>query len=163
MVGKPPKAAVVPPTPSAPVASTSTTSIIPSTPAQIPQTLVAPDAPKPSESSNNSASVVAETPSPAIIESGTAAAAVSEDTPTSFLAGSALQTSIDEMVSMGFPKADVMIALRASYNNPHRAVEYLMNVGSTFFLKLFSFFDLLHTNLEINNVFPHLTGYSRFS
>ncbi|KZT42401.1 UV excision repair protein Rad23 [Sistotremastrum suecicum HHB10207 ss-3] len=46
---------------------------------------------------------------------------------TSFLSGDALQSSINNMVDMGFARSDVIQALRASYNNPDRAVEYLMN------------------------------------
>ncbi|KAJ3733632.1 UV excision repair protein Rad23 [Lentinula guzmanii] len=45
---------------------------------------------------------------------------------SSFLSGSALQTSIQSMVDMGFERDQVMRALRASFNNPERAVEYLM-------------------------------------
>ncbi|KAG8991129.1 hypothetical protein FRB93_002909 [Tulasnella sp. JGI-2019a] len=44
----------------------------------------------------------------------------------SFVTGSALQTTISNMMEMGFPRDQVMAALRASYNNPDRAVEYLM-------------------------------------
>jgi UV excision repair protein RAD23 len=47
----------------------------------------------------------------------------------SFLSGDALQTSIANMVEMGFARDQVVKALRASFNNPDRAVEYLMNVG----------------------------------
>ncbi|KAI5118459.1 hypothetical protein M0805_006278 [Coniferiporia weirii] len=45
----------------------------------------------------------------------------------SFLTGDALQSTIQNMVEMGFERAQVLRALKASYNNPDRAVEYLMN------------------------------------
>ncbi|KAK7035303.1 UV excision repair protein rad23 [Paramarasmius palmivorus] len=46
---------------------------------------------------------------------------------SSFLSGAALQETINNMVEMGFPKDQVLRALRASFNNPDRAVEYLMS------------------------------------
>ncbi|KAF9263435.1 UV excision repair protein Rad23 [Marasmius fiardii PR-910] len=45
---------------------------------------------------------------------------------SSFLSGPALQATINNMVEMGFPKDQVLKAMRASFNNPDRAVEYLM-------------------------------------
>ncbi|KAF8894138.1 hypothetical protein BD779DRAFT_1798037 [Infundibulicybe gibba] len=45
---------------------------------------------------------------------------------SSFLSGEALQATIANMTEMGFPRDQVLRALRASYNNPDRAVEYLM-------------------------------------
>ena len=44
------------------------------------------------------------------------------------MSGPALQSSINNMVEMGFERAEVMKAMKASYNNPERAVEYLMTV-----------------------------------
>ncbi|OSX66108.1 hypothetical protein POSPLADRAFT_1131594 [Postia placenta MAD-698-R-SB12] len=45
----------------------------------------------------------------------------------SFLTGDALQSTIQNMMEMGFEREQVMRALRASFNNPDRAVEYLFN------------------------------------
>ncbi|KAJ7188347.1 hypothetical protein C8R46DRAFT_1341140 [Mycena filopes] len=45
---------------------------------------------------------------------------------SSFLSGAALQTTIANLMEMGFPREQVTRAMRASYNNPDRAVEYLM-------------------------------------
>ncbi|KAJ7132826.1 hypothetical protein C8R43DRAFT_1133382 [Mycena crocata] len=44
----------------------------------------------------------------------------------SFLSGDALQSTIANMMEMGFTREEVTRAMRASYNNPDRAAEYLM-------------------------------------
>ncbi|SGZ00086.1 BQ5605_C034g11324 [Microbotryum silenes-dioicae] len=131
MVSKP-KAAPAP----AAAPSTSAASAVPATPAQASAPAVVPNAPAPAPAVPNSA--VPETPSastnstvldtvetPAVAGASTGEEA-SSSSDTSFLMGSALQSSINEMVSMGFPRDQVMKALKASFNNPHRAVEYLM-------------------------------------
>lgn len=123
--------AAVPPTPAPAVASSS--AAVPSTPAQAPPAAVAPNAPAPAAATSVTSSP-SETPS----QSTNAPAAGNNDDPASFLMGSALETSVNEMVSMGFPKEQVMRAMRASFNNPHRAVEYLMNVSQRRILPAFS-------------------------
>ena len=108
------------PVPAAPAASTSTA------PAPAP---VAP-APAPAPPASDAAA-----PPPAQAVQPTPAAAPAADIPVggdySFVSGTALQTSIQNMMEMGFEREQVLRALRASYNNPDRAVEYLFNVRTS--------------------------------
>lgn len=52
-----------------------------------------------------------------------------------FLSGESLQGAINNIIDMGFPRDQVLRAMRASFNNADRAVEYLTTVSdlTTFF------------------------------
>lgn len=45
--------------------------------------------------------------------------------------GAEYEAMLTEIMSMGYERERVVAALRASFNNPHRAVEYLLNVSPT--------------------------------
>jgi len=101
----------------APAASTSTAS-----PVSAPPVTPAAATPAPAPAS--------ESPAPAPVSTAPPASNPLAEAPplgTSFLSGEALQTTIRNMEEMGFPKDQVLRALRASYNNPDRAVEYLFS------------------------------------
>ncbi|CAE6435456.1 unnamed protein product [Rhizoctonia solani] len=107
------------PVPSAPAAST---------PAP------APVVPAPAASSGDVAMTPAtEPPEPAASAPAPAPAAQPQpgfgDT-SSFVAGGALNAAVENMMGMGFERDQIMRALRASYNNPDRAVEYLLNAAA---------------------------------
>lgn len=46
---------------------------------------------------------------------------------SSLVTGSAYEAMVQQLCDMGFPREDVARALRAAFNNPDRAVEYLFN------------------------------------
>lgn len=43
--------------------------------------------------------------------------------------GAEYEAMLTEIISMGYERERVVAALRASFNNPHRAVEYLLTVS----------------------------------
>ncbi|KAH7339476.1 hypothetical protein B0J17DRAFT_751980 [Rhizoctonia solani] len=113
----------------APAASTSATPApaaapVPSAPADsTPAPAPAPAAPAEDvtmASATETSAPAASTPAPV------AQPAAFGDT-SSFVAGGALQSAIENMMSMGFERDQIMRALKASFNNPDRAVDYLLN------------------------------------
>ncbi|WVR08602.1 UV excision repair protein Rad23 [Kwoniella sp. DSM 27419] len=104
----------------APAASTSTPAA-PSTPAPAP--VAAPAAETPAAPPVEAAPAASSAPEAA----STSETAVESGLGGSFVTGAALQSAIEGMVEMGFERDQVVRALRASFNNPDRAVEYLMS------------------------------------
>lgn len=97
-----------------PVAVTSSASTPPAavaSPASAPTPAAPPPAPIPA-------------PAPASAPASTSPSSLQQA--ESFLTGDVLQVTIQNMIEMGFPRDQVLRALRASYNNPDRAIEYLM-------------------------------------
>ncbi|WFC95500.1 UV excision repair protein rad23 [Malassezia brasiliensis] len=74
--------------------------------------------PKKEDTAAAAPSAAADAPSAPAAEAPAAAATMS---------GPELESAISNIVEMGFPREDVQRAMRMSYNNPDRAVDYLMN------------------------------------
>ncbi|KAA8910877.1 XPC-binding domain-containing protein [Sphaerosporella brunnea] len=107
--------------PKAPAAasSSSTPAQAPSTPVQAPKAAAPPPAPAPTQAPAASTATAAApaTPSPA---------GASFNDPSALAMGPQLQAAIQNMLEMGFTRGDIDRAMRAAFNNPDRAVEYLM-------------------------------------
>ncbi|KAI6119888.1 hypothetical protein EDD16DRAFT_1579367 [Pisolithus croceorrhizus] len=115
MVSKPkPNFSASPSTPAATSAAAATSAPTPPAAVAAPASAPTPAAPPPVPN-----------PAPAPVPALASTSPASLQQAESFLTGDALQVTIDNMIEMGFPRDQVLRALRASYNNPDRAIEYL--------------------------------------
>ncbi|XP_016429901.1 UV excision repair protein RAD23 homolog A-like [Sinocyclocheilus rhinocerous] len=60
-------------------------------------------------------------------DGGTGLRADGEDASSTLVTGQEYDAMLTNIMSMGYERDKVVAALKASYNNPHRAVEYLLN------------------------------------
>ena len=111
-----PKPAAAAPAPPAPAAVQSTPVVAPTPAAAAPAPATAP-APTPAPA--------ATTPAAPAAPAAQRPAAAGGD--SGLVVGEAYEGAVQEMMSMGFPRAQIEAAMRASFNNPDRAMEYLLS------------------------------------
>jgi UV excision repair protein RAD23 len=71
-------------------------------------------------------SAPAPAPVPAAAPTPVAAPVAAPFDPSTLATGNEFNTAVENMVEMGFPRDQVMAAMKAAFNNPDRAAEYLM-------------------------------------
>ncbi|KAL8710913.1 MAG: hypothetical protein Q9220_004512 [cf. Caloplaca sp. 1 TL-2023] len=110
--------------PKAAPAASSSSNKAPSTPA--PSTAPTPAPPAAPTHSSSTTSNAPATPSPAPTGS-TASEPANFNDPSALTLGAQREAAVENMLGMGFPRAEIDRAMRAAFFNPDRAVEYLLN------------------------------------
>jgi UV excision repair protein RAD23 len=72
---------------------------------------------------------VAPTPASPVVAAPAPVEAAVPSTESTLATGSNYDTAISNLIEMGFLRDQVVAAMRAAFNNPDRAAEYLMTVG----------------------------------
>ncbi|KAF9977634.1 hypothetical protein BGZ65_007316 [Modicella reniformis] len=101
--------------------SAASSAPLPPPPAPVTQTAIEQE---PAAAAPAISPVVGETPTPAVFAEP---APPADSADSALLTGANFDTAIQNMMEMGFPREQCMLAMRASFNNPDRAAEYLMN------------------------------------
>lgn len=117
-------------------AGSSSIAKAPSTPAPstaqtpAPSTAQTPAPPAaPAQTSSSTTTDAPATPSPAPAVASAAAEPGNFNDPSALTLGAQREAAVQNMESMGFPRAEIDRAMRAAFFNPDRAVEYLLNVS----------------------------------
>ncbi|KAK7207495.1 hypothetical protein BZA70DRAFT_271463 [Myxozyma melibiosi] len=113
------------PAPAAAAASTSTPA--PATPGPAP--VSTPAAPAPAQAPSTPAAPAAAAPAaaPAATPADAATPSPAFNDPSAFSIGNAREAAIGNMMEMGYEREAIERAMRAAFNNPDRAVDYLLN------------------------------------
>lgn len=116
------------------VSKTKPSSAPPAPPSDPPKSASAPSSPPPTpalavpipkdEISDDPPASVSPARSP---DGGMSSVADGEDASSTLVTGQEYDVMLTNIMSMGYEREKVVAALKASYNNPHRAVEYLLN------------------------------------
>lgn len=101
--------------------------VAPAAPAAAAPSSESVSAPEPASSAPATTETNATAPAVESSEPPASSAAAGTSSGSDFAVGQERETAIQYMLELGFPRADIEAAMRAAFNNPHRAVEYLLS------------------------------------